>query len=633
MAERRATRPDCPRYGRGGRSPPALRCLPASQWLHAPSVEYLVPLIVATAATRGDGGSGRAARLRRWALASLPGAVAASLIAIAGAASSSGASTHDWEGWRRDASARGLTRAASARSTTRPEIGARRAPCRARGRRRSSRDRAFDAARAARRTRPGRGGVVVYRARQRVRVGRRLRAADRPVRDGTSDRRDAVLSRAAGHAAARRRPRRRRCRCSTPPRRPTDSSRRSRSRIADRDRTRASSASCRRATPRPPDLSSLRRRDTCVCSTCRADPLVAGRGLAADRRDARARAPASRSSSRSCCFVIGVWRGTRTISRSASAALAVGLACDGARSAQPVLESRRGSSTRRSTSRRGAVRSPATPARWRRRARSCCSACSRSSVGGATSHVALGSRRHDAAARRRPRSVSAARARARRADSAARRRRVALADLGDPALSRRRVGAARRAPRRVPPCSDRVAALPPWVAPLDRDARRGARAGRLGGARPMAVVVHDSLDRRDRTARARAAASRFVILSASTVAALGATTLVWGRTARGRVDAGGARPRGLSQVDSVAATLLQRFGAESRRRRRRRRRAVAPASTTSRPTSPRPEIPIALSAWPTDSGAGRDVRDGATFRSPARRGRARSSRRRGGRAA
>ncbi|HEX4684578.1 MAG TPA: ATP-binding protein [Gemmatimonadaceae bacterium] len=54
--------------------------------------------------------------------------------------------------------------------------------------------------------------------------------------------------------------------------------------------------------------------------------------------------------------------------------------------------------------------------------------------------------------------------------------------------------------------------------------------------------------------------TRYVILSASTVAALGATTLVWGRTSRGRVEAASRDLQSLSQTDSVALTLLRRFG-------------------------------------------------------------------------
>ncbi len=96
--------------------------------------------------------------------------------------------------------------------------------------------------------------------------------------------------------------------------------------------------------------------------------------------------------------------------------------------------------------------------------------------------------------------------------------------------------------------------------------------------------------------------TRYVIFSAATVAALGATTLVWARTARGRVDAAVRDLQGLAQVDPVAVTLLQRFGASLSA-------DYAPAS--------REELlqhyvasdvaaagnPISLLAWPTDSGA------------------------------
>ncbi|HTE47092.1 MAG TPA: hypothetical protein VK636_17725, partial [Gemmatimonadaceae bacterium] len=95
--------------------------------------------------------------------------------------------------------------------------------------------------------------------------------------------------------------------------------------------------------------------------------------------------------------------------------------------------------------------------------------------------------------------------------------------------------------------------------------------------------------------------SRFIILSASAVAALGATTLVWGRTARGRVEASERDLAGLSQIDSGAVALLQRLGASLR---------DEPAPTT-RQSLLRHFVasdiaaagnPIALFAWPTDSG-------------------------------
>ena len=101
-----------------------------------------------------------------------------------------------------------------------------------------------------------------------------------------------------------------------------------------------------------------------------------------------------------------------------------------------------------------------------------------------------------------------------------------------------------------------------------RDDRRDAGTGRLGSAGPLAVVVHVPVDRRDRHARAQPAYVDRSSSSASTVAALGATTLVWGRTARGRVEAAVRDLAGLSQTDSVAVALLRRFGQNLARRLR-----------------------------------------------------------------
>jgi len=95
--------------------------------------------------------------------------------------------------------------------------------------------------------------------------------------------------------------------------------------------------------------------------------------------------------------------------------------------------------------------------------------------------------------------------------------------------------------------------------------------------------------------------TRFVILSASTVAALGATTLVWGRTARGRVEAAKRDVAGLTETDSVAVTLLRRFGlalaadyAPTTRQALLQHYATSDIAAAGNP--------IALSAWPTDSG-------------------------------
>jgi signal transduction histidine kinase len=95
--------------------------------------------------------------------------------------------------------------------------------------------------------------------------------------------------------------------------------------------------------------------------------------------------------------------------------------------------------------------------------------------------------------------------------------------------------------------------------------------------------------------------SRFVILSASTVAAVGATTLVWGRAAKGRVEAAERDLIGLSRADSVSAALLRRFGLDlqsgdapmSRQSLLRLYVASDIASAGN---------PIVISAWPTDSG-------------------------------
>ena len=94
--------------------------------------------------------------------------------------------------------------------------------------------------------------------------------------------------------------------------------------------------------------------------------------------------------------------------------------------------------------------------------------------------------------------------------------------------------------------------------------------------------------------------TRFVILSASTVAALGATTLVWGRTARGRVDAAKRDVAGLNETDSVAVTLLRRFGlALAADQAPATRQALLQHYATSDIAAA--GNPIALFAWPTDS--------------------------------
>ncbi len=95
--------------------------------------------------------------------------------------------------------------------------------------------------------------------------------------------------------------------------------------------------------------------------------------------------------------------------------------------------------------------------------------------------------------------------------------------------------------------------------------------------------------------------TRFLLLSASTVAALGAATLVWGRTARGRVEAADADLAGLSQPDLLATTLLRRLGltlgtgdAPTTREGLLRDYVLSDIAAAGNP--------IALFAWPTDAG-------------------------------
>jgi two-component system nitrogen regulation sensor histidine kinase NtrY len=141
--------------------------------------------------------------------------------------------------------------------------------------------------------------------------------------------------------------------------------------------------------------------------------------------------------------------------------------------------------------------------------------------------------------------------------------------------------------------------LPPWVAPLIATvaAVLAPAVWDAPGRWPwwyailwiMAVALL-ALSRR----------TRYVILSAATVAALGATTLVWARTARGRVDAAIHDLQGLSQVDPVASTLMRRFGAALGSENGPRTRQALLAAYVSSDISAAGN-PIALSAWPTDA--------------------------------
>ncbi|HEX3867521.1 MAG TPA: ATP-binding protein, partial [Gemmatimonadaceae bacterium] len=95
--------------------------------------------------------------------------------------------------------------------------------------------------------------------------------------------------------------------------------------------------------------------------------------------------------------------------------------------------------------------------------------------------------------------------------------------------------------------------------------------------------------------------TRFVIASAAAVAALGATTLVWARTARGRVDAAQRDLAGLGEADSVSVGLLRRMAVTlAANPAPQTRRALLQHFVTSDVAAA--GNPVALSAWPTDSG-------------------------------
>jgi two-component system, NtrC family, nitrogen regulation sensor histidine kinase NtrY len=95
--------------------------------------------------------------------------------------------------------------------------------------------------------------------------------------------------------------------------------------------------------------------------------------------------------------------------------------------------------------------------------------------------------------------------------------------------------------------------------------------------------------------------TRRVVLSASTVAALGAATLVWGRAARGRVDAAIRDLQGLTQLDQTAVELVRRFGTTlANDYTPESRQALLQHYVMSDVASA--GYPIELSAWPSDTG-------------------------------
>ena len=296
--------------------------LAASQWLHAPSVEYLVPLVVATVAALGAAFLVRGAQ-RWWAIG-----VRRCRSPSPRCSRAAGAA----QLWR--VAAR-LGRLAARRGRSRPRRASRRARRRRVGVDRAARRRAARAgrsrhgvrcARQARRRAATNAASCVYRGDSAVRVGRHDPPAGRPRARRHERRRDAVLSRAAGRrhdatsvARGRRDAARRRSAGATGLSSP----------LANRI---AATAGFSGFSFEPPTDSAER---AAKCCTTRRRPAAVrrSRGVRSCRAKSRsaspsacAPAPASRSSSRSRCFIIGVWRGTRTLSQRVGA-LAVGLAC------------------------------------------------------------------------------------------------------------------------------------------------------------------------------------------------------------------------------------------------------------------------------------------------------------------
>lgn len=142
--------------------------------------------------------------------------------------------------------------------------------------------------------------------------------------------------------------------------------------------------------------------------------------------------------------------------------------------------------------------------------------------------------------------------------------------------------------------------LPPWVAPLAATiaALLAPIVWEAPGRWPwwytflwVGAIALLALGRRHRS----------MILNASVVAALGATTLVWGRTSRGRVDAAVRDLASLNQVDSVGVALLHRFGLGLRvEYAPMSRQALLQQFVASDVAAA--GNPVALFAWPTDSG-------------------------------
>ena len=561
--------------------------LSASQWLHAPSVEYLVPLVVATigaliAGVRVRGGQ------RWWALASALFLAASSGFAIS-AQRGLWLVQHDWERWRRTSAIAGVDALQASlddalRATDRMTTAALSAP--------ADRSAAFDHLASLVSGRDERG-VVLYRGDSALAWAGVIRPPVDMVHDGVSivatpfylalqmARRNGDL-RSVGVALIDAAP-------------PAD-----RLSVPLTKRVEAHLGLGGFVFAPPVDTSNGPEILHYTVSgqrlfDARAFPLAQGEIAARITEIARARAGLAFALAL-VCFVIGVWRGTRDLTRRAGA-LALGLACTAlvplsqysnlTRLFDPsVYFSANGGPL---TGNAGALATTSALvllgilAVFRKQARRI------SRVGGVVTIVLVAGlgpfllRELARGVQIPPHGVDASLWLMWEIPLFLAAVSVLLAGAA--------AGAATLGPRR---------GMPPWVAPAFAAiaAILAPIVWEVPGRFPwwytlLWIVAIGLLALSRRT--------RFIIISASAVAALGATTLVWARTARGRVDAAVRDIESLNQTDSVGISLLQRLGM----------RLVADDAPTTREGLLKQFVtseianagyPTTMMAWPTDTG-------------------------------
>ncbi|HVX39344.1 MAG TPA: ATP-binding protein [Gemmatimonadaceae bacterium] len=559
--------------------------LAASQWLHAPSVEYLIPLLVATVASivtlplvaRGQ---------RAWAIGSAVFLAVASLLAIP-AQRQLWRIAHDWEGWRRDAAARGLAQLRSAlddelRDAARATRQALSAP--------TDRAAAFSSLAELTENHDDRG-LALYRGDSAFAWAGGLRPGVDPTHTGTGV--IATPFYLAVQVSAARGDARAAAVTLLDALPPAD---RVSSPLARRVAERAGLSGFEFDPPTDSGTGEVLHYASGgnPLFDVRAAPLIQGEVAQQVLESARARAGLAFALAL-VCFIIGVWRGTRSLAERA-AALAVGLACTA------LVPLNQYSNLTRLFDPAVYFTAEGGPLTGNAGALAATSAI-----------VLLGIL---TALRRR--AVPASR-------WAAGVAVLLVAGLG-PFLLRDLARGVTIPLRGVDSSLWLIWEIPLFLAAVSV-LLVGTTAGStlLGGARGvspwtgpvlaavaavLAPVVWDAPGRWPWWytflwigaigVLALTRRSRLVILSASIVAALGATTLVWGRTSRGRVEAAERDVAGLAQPDSTAIELMRRFGsaltveyAPNSREALLKRFVISDLASA--------DNPVALLAWPTDS--------------------------------